>query len=259
MKDFELTIRYVAGKIPLQFRQGDSEILKNLMFKNDNEFLRFAGRDQFLKKAHALYPNIDRDMLFEDFLDIMKASHHAYMRCNEFNNMMVRSEQQGIKLQFRYSESLVDTPDGKGCYDAAIPYKEWNGLTLPYSHPFWKIYFPPNFHYDRCYVVFTAFADETDIPEMLPQVEEKYRIDYLGIFFPDNESYKTEMPDKPKSEPKDKPSPVMSFMGMDFNIKELTRRASYQTIDENDEIPMDEKPEYKKLVDIELDKAYKDK
>ncbi len=260
MNDFELTVRYVAGKIPLQFRQGDSDTLKNMMFKNDNEFLRFAGKEQFLKMALAIYPNIDRDMLYEDFLDIMKASHHAFMRCNELNDMIVNNVKQGkIRLQFRYFQSLVDTPDGKGCYDAAISYKTLDGLTLHYKNPFWKVHFPPNFHGDCCYVRFTTYDDETDIPEILPQVEEKYQIDYLGIFFPDNESYKIEITDQLKSEHKDHPSPVMSFVGMDFNVKELTRHAQYQIIDENDEIPMDEKPECKKLVDIELDKAFKDK
>lgn len=46
-----LTLRQIANKIPLYFKSGDPDILKKLLFKDDNTFLRFSGNDQYCRKV----------------------------------------------------------------------------------------------------------------------------------------------------------------------------------------------------------------
>lgn len=63
----ELTLRQIANKIPLYFKSGDPDILKKLLFKDDNTFLRFSGNDQYCRKVKRYIPNIDLDLLLIDY------------------------------------------------------------------------------------------------------------------------------------------------------------------------------------------------
>ena len=240
MKNFELTYKYILEKLPCEFSIGDSDLLKELMLKNENEFLRFAGKEQFLKKTLAVYPDIDRDSLYKEYVRICSATGSAFRFCEEYNKLLVRGIQPRDMLVFICSESLVDSDDNRSCFDAAEPFKTLHKLTLPVTHEFWKSYLPPNCYGDCCYVRFTPFEDETPIPEHLPIVEDCYKIDIIDLFFPDNEPYKYEITPISNSA-----GSTSSDLGIDVN--KLAKKAVDEFIENKKDLNWFQKWRFKRM------------
>jgi len=167
------TLRQIVNLLPFKFPKGDSEVLKNLILKDDNEFLRFRGKDQFDKKVKALYPEINISELYSGFSYTCRKASNVRRLCRDYEN----HGRENALLKFRFSESMDDDGNIIG-----NEFKILDNVVRPITDSFWNKYFPPNFALDHCGVDMTFdFIDKiTPIPENLP--ESNFEFDLIGLF-----------------------------------------------------------------------------
>lgn len=167
------TLSDIVNSLPLSFKYGDPDTLKKMMLKDDNDFLRFRGRDQFDKKVKAIYPNINIYTLYEDFIINLRICYSIRRFCENYyhhgNSEIIR---------FRYDDSM-DENTGKYF---ETEFKILNGVTRPIFDDFWNTFLPPNYVGDRCFIS-QSYKDEiTPIPLNLPQVNKRFVYDLKGLF-----------------------------------------------------------------------------
>ena len=144
--------------LPLTFKYGDSKILKRLMLKDDNEFLRFRGKDQFDKKVKVLYPDINISCLYPDYLFNLRKSYGIRRLCHWYEKIGDK-----LVLKFRYMNSMDDSGKSLG-----EEFKVLDGVIKSARDEFWNKYLPPNFPYDQCSVDYGVIWDTTSVPNDLP-------------------------------------------------------------------------------------------
>ena len=168
-----LTLRDIIEKLPLKFSQGNSDILKRLMLKDDNEFLRFKGKEQFDKKVKALYPDIDIFDLSDDYLFAQRKAYAVRRLCQWYED----HGGERVLLKFRYEKSMDDSGAIIG-----TEFKVLDGVVCRITDYFWNKYLPPNSPHDNCSVDTTFdFIDKTTpIPDALP--ESNFECDYNSLF-----------------------------------------------------------------------------
>ena len=169
----DITLKQIVEKLPFKFAVGNSDVLKMLMLKNDNEFLRFSGKDQFDKKVKAKYPEIDVNDLSEDYLFVLKKSHRVLWLCQWYK------EHGDLLLEFRFQESMDENANIIGS-----EYKVLDGTVRHVKDKFWNKYFPPNFSYDSSYIrhLSPRLSNETPIPKDLPKSIFECNLDAILIF-----------------------------------------------------------------------------
>jgi hypothetical protein len=159
------TLKNVVESLPFKFIKGDSEVLKRLMLKNDDEFLGFRGKDQFDKKVKATFPNINFMDLYLDWLFISRKSQSIIRFCKDY-----KSHGEQI-LKFKYQESRDDHANVIG-----TEYKALDGIIRSTKDDFWNKYLPPNFPTDQCTIISTYKEKITPIPENLPSCTFEYNL-----------------------------------------------------------------------------------
>ena len=168
-----LTLSYILNALPLSFKYGDSDILKGLMLKDDHDFLRFKGKDQFDKKVKAIYPDIKIDDLYEDYITNRRICFSIYRYCQDYY-----LHGDVLELRFCYEDSIDENTGDY--YETA--FKVLDGVTRPYLDDFWNTFLPPNHVGDKCSVT-TAYKEEiTPVPFHLPQVDKRFVCDLKGLF-----------------------------------------------------------------------------
>lgn len=167
----DISLFNVVEQLPFKFSQGDSDVLKTLMLKNDNEFLRFKGKDQFDKRVKSIYPHIRIEDLYLDYLYVSRKSDTILRLCQWY-------EEHGDKLtiKFEYHGSIDDYGNQIG-----TKFKTLQGVTRPVKDPFWNKYLPPNFANDACSFSQTYISEITPIPNYLPNSSFECNLDKLFL------------------------------------------------------------------------------
>ena len=225
----ELTLRDIVNALPFKFSKGDSEVLKNLMLKDDNEFLRFRGKDQFDKKVKALYPEINISELYGDFIYTYRKTSMIKRLCRDYEN----HGRENALLKFSFSESMDDDGNIIG-----NEFKILDNVVRPITDSFWNKYYPPNFAFDHCSVDMTFdFIDKiTPIPENLP--ESNFEFNLYGLFISHI---------KPIEWPK---SEIGSGVNWGINVKEIAFEASLEIFQKDGTIATDDdKEKIRKMID----------
>lgn len=172
----ELTLREIASKEPLYFKSGNSEVLKELLFKNDNELYPFAGKDQYLSRIRAVLPDIDADLLLIDY----NTSRRLLWTSKIYTRNVYTNGTDPSKLQIRFDYDEL-------CEDYAVAsknelFKSFDKVIRPLSDPIWIKYLPPNFVGDRSNFSIIIFEESTDIPRNLPSVDRDFMIDRWRLY-----------------------------------------------------------------------------
>jgi len=167
------TLRQIVNSLPFKFSKGDSVVLKNMMLKDDNEFLRFRGKEQFDNKVKALHPEIDINELYDDYFFAYKKSYAIQRLCWWYEN------HGELLLKFNFQESMDSDANITGS-----EFKVLDGLIRSAKDVFWNKYLPPNFSNDASYVNYLSCTvgryEETAIPKNLP--ESNFECDLNGLF-----------------------------------------------------------------------------
>ncbi len=153
-----LTLLNIVEALPLKFIKGDSDVLKKSMLKDDNEFLRFRGKEQFDKKVKILYPDIKISCLYPDYLFNLKKSYSVRRLCHRYEELGDK-----LVLKFKYQDSIDDSGEIVG-----KEFKALDGVVKSVKDEFWNKYLPPNFPHDMCFVEYSSFYEITSIPNDLP-------------------------------------------------------------------------------------------
>lgn len=163
-----ITLKEIVELSSLHFSLGNPELLKMLMLKNDNEFIRFRGRMQFDKKVRVIYPDINIFDLYEDFITNIRICNAIKYYCRDYYD-------HGDRMSYRFRH-VSETGDGA---DTSIDYrfKVLDGITRPISDAFWNTYMPPNFVGDCSYLQMTYREEITPIPDTLPSVDSRFVYD----------------------------------------------------------------------------------
>lgn len=168
----EFTLKDIVNTLPFKFSKGDSEVLKNLMLKDDNKFLKFRGKDQFDKKVKTLYPEIN-------FMDLSNDYSFIRGKSNSTQRLYKWYKQLGDKLYLKFEYDLSWNNDGMLI---GTEFEILNGVILKATDCFWNKYLPPNFANDYSSVsyLFDPINKITPIPENLP--ESNFEFDLNGLF-----------------------------------------------------------------------------
>lgn len=168
----ELTLKNIVEKLDLKFCIGDNYLLKKAMLKDDNEFLRFIGKEQFDEKVKAIYNEIDIFDLALDFQWNCRIANSVFRFCKEYKRIGNKT-----LVRFKYDDGI-----NEGKY-IGHEFKILDGITRPICDPFWNTYLPPNYIGDNCRIRFVMFEDITPIPKNLPFVENRFIYDLKTLFF----------------------------------------------------------------------------
>lgn len=232
----EFTLKEIINRLPLKFSTGDSDILKNLMLKNENEFLRFRGKDQFDKKVKALYPEINITDLYHDYLFALKKAERVKFLCGWYKN------HGELLLEFRFEESMGNDGSFLGS-----EFEVLNGVVLNAKDKFWNKYLPPNFPEDASCVRYLSLhtykSRETTAPENLP--ESNFEFDLYGLFISHIKPL-----ERPKTETG---SGTEWLLDWGVDIKEIAFEAALEKFQENGTVATDEdKAVIRKMIDDNL-------
>lgn len=171
------TLKDIADKLNLIFHIGDNEVLKNMLFINNNELYGFRGKrkgtPQFLKRVQDLYSEVDDERLSEDYLINTRIIRSNYNMVRDYH----KASHLYPNLKFRYEES--NEPKMK---DYSRKFGLLDGLVLPINDLFWNTYLPPNYFGDNCNIYITD-KEVTSIPDNLPYIDNRFTVDRHNLFF----------------------------------------------------------------------------
>lgn len=153
-----ISLSDIVNFLPLSFSQGDSMVIKRLLLKNDNEFLRFKGKNQFDKKVKNIYPNIIIDNMFEEYLFAYKKSQSVLRLCK-----LYKQHGNNLFIIYNYSESFDNDGNLIGSEHRVL-----DRMVRSVFDPIWNLYLPPIFPTDSS--SFTSYYknSKTEIPKNLP-------------------------------------------------------------------------------------------
>nr|WP_297162957.1 hypothetical protein [uncultured Dysgonomonas sp.] len=190
----ELPLRQIANKIPLYFKSGDPDILKKLLFKDDNTFLRFSGNDQYCRKVKRYIPNIDLDLLLIDY----DTSRSLIMAGKYYLRDVYANGSDPKKLLIRFEYGAVNTD--YALIEYSEQFKVLDRIIRPLTDSFWNIYLPPNFIGDGSSFRVILYGDITELPLDLPIVDKDFILDRNEVFLSDLPERKEESLNDLKSE-----------------------------------------------------------
>lgn len=200
------TEAYIAKGIKsIQYNTPDAEKLNNLR-SNVYTFSYAKNYHQLRDLTDALMDG-DRIRPFEEFrkkaVNILDEYQGNWLKA-EYNLAL-----QGATMASKWVgfQKIADRKKGKVLLeyrtvgDARVreEHRALNGVRKPMDDPFWKTWYPPNGYNCRCTVIAVNSGDETpdaDItyPEKVPGIF-KTNIAELGLAFPLNHPYFTDLPD----------------------------------------------------------------
>jgi hypothetical protein len=188
--------------------QVDAEMIAALR-KNVFQFSGFKTYN-FIKEASALLVTENGEV--RDFADFRT----QILKLNEeYNLNFLRAEYNHAVASARMASKWIDIVKKKD----ALPllkyrtvddnrvresHRKLEGITLPFDHPFWDEYYPPNDWNDRCYVQQLASGEQTILkPDQLPQLKESFKFNpgkSQQVFPKDHPYYNIPEEDKGKIE-----------------------------------------------------------
>jgi hypothetical protein len=183
LNNMELTLKQIAEKLPLYFKSGEPELLRQYMFKDDNTFLRFSGKEQYYSKIKAIIPDIDPELLCIDY----DTSRALIMSCKYYlrNIYNINYSPKEIFIKFHYDEPLQDYSPK----EYAHQFKILDGIVRPFTDSFWNTYLPPNFIGDGCHFSVLPKMYSHEVSEIilfdLPTVNSDFIIDRFNLFLSD--------------------------------------------------------------------------
>ena len=186
-----LSLRIVVERIPLKFSSGNSDVLKLAMLKDDNDFLRFSGKDQFDKKVKILYPEINIHDLYCDYYYNFRKAMAILRFCQQYENC----KKGKVVVKFVYKEG-IDPLTGK---IVGEDFKILDGIIRPFKDKFWNKYLPPNYHGDQSCLSYVYNEEITSIPRNVEHIKSLFYCDLSELFFNEIDSGNMIMPNCQKS------------------------------------------------------------
>ncbi|MHC1780030.1 MAG: hypothetical protein AB9922_07310 [Bacteroidales bacterium] len=165
----EFLLSEIVDILPLKFKKGDSNIIKRLMLKNDNEFLRFRGKDQFDKKIKKIYPDLLIDELYLDYLFAIKKTSSIIRFCQ-----LYKEHGEDTFIKFKYYESF----DDEGML-IGKEYEALDGIVRSIKDCLWNQFLPPNFPQDSCSYDICYQKEIIKSPNFYPNVTFEFNIQKL--------------------------------------------------------------------------------
>jgi hypothetical protein len=204
----ELEAGMLQGFGTIASGQVDAEMIAALR-KNVFQFSGFKTYN-FIKEASALLVTENGEV--RDFADFRT----QILKLNEeYNLNFLRAEYNHAVASARMASKWIDIVKKKD----ALPllkyrtvddnrvresHRKLEGITLPFDHPFWDEYYPPNDWNDRCYVQQLASGEQTILkPDQLPQLKESFKFNpgkSQQVFPKDHPYYNIPEEDKGKIE-----------------------------------------------------------